>query len=874
MKSRSTASSSPLRKTKKKSATTAAPALEAPPLKAQVRTLDNGLEVIVREDHEHPLVSVQVWIKAGSLHEEKWTGAGLAHCVEHMLFKGTWKRTASELSQSIQDKGGYVNAYTTFNRTVYWIDGLSDHTEGYLEILADMVQNSKLDAGELTKEQDVIRREMAMDNDDPGSVVQHLVQATAFRQHPLRHPIIGHREVFDQVSRDDVAGFVQRHYVPNNSFVVIAGAVNTEETFAAVEKLLGGWTRRPYEPVQLPQEPRQQGLRENSKDFETELTRVALGWQIPGEGHADKPALDVLAFLLGSGRSARLYQELRERLGIAHWVWAGAWGAQECGLFNTEAECDPKDANACREAMLNVIEQACSKVPTAAELTKAVRATINGQIRTLATTKGQAASLAHSWLTSGTLDASNQYLAAIRALTPARIREVAQQYLTPSTCTFVTVGPDVTQTKGSATGASGEKNTAQRFELANGLTLLVRENARLPLVSIRAQFLAGVPAETVANGGVTQVSAALLLKGTKKRTAAQIAGELENLGAALHCSSDAHRYLLGADVMRGDEAQGLDLISDLILNATLPATQLAEVKKRQIASILEEKEDPLTVALRLARRHIFAGTPFERTALGTEKSVTDLKVDTCRAMLRQSLVAANGVISVQGDVRPQQIRKQIEKAFAKLPRGERQATHAQQHKLKGKSGQWERSMNKEQAVLVIGFPSVSLDHPDAQILSLIDEACSDMGSRLFNRIREELGLAYYVGAQHFAAMGAGAFYFYVGTDPLKIDLAQGEMMRQIEDLVKNGLTDDEIQRAKTTWRSSWLRAQQGNASMADVLAWNELNGLGYDYFQKLPAMVEAITAKDIRRVAAKYLAASQAYTVRVLPQTTEEAPVS
>ncbi|TDU68160.1 zinc protease [Prosthecobacter fusiformis] len=841
--------------------------LAVPALKAEVRTLDNGLDVIVREDHEHPLVSVQIWIKAGSLHEEKWTGAGLAHCVEHMLFKGTVKRSASQISQGIQELGGYVNAYTTFNRTVYWIDGLADQTEGYLDILADMVRHSKIDPLELQKEQDVIRREMAMDNDDAGSVVQHLVQSTSFRKHPLKHPIIGHRAVFDQVSRDDVAGFVSRHYVPNNCFVVIAGAVNAEECFAAAQRLLGDWERRPYEPILLPEEAPQRGLREGRKNFDTELTRLALGWQIPGEGHQDKAALDVLAFLLGSGRSSRLYQELREKRSIAHWVWAGAWGAPECGVFNTEAECDPKDVEACQKAMLEVIETLKAKGPTVAELAKAVRATIGGQVRTLATTKGQAASLGSSWLNAGTLDHAQHYLAAVRALTPTAIRDAARRYLTPASCSVAMVGPDV-ETTSASTHTTTTKNAIQRFVLPNGLTLLIGENPRLPLVSIRASFLAGVPAETAANGGATQVSAALLLKGTKTRTAAEIASELENLGGSLQCTADAHRYLLGSDVMRGDEAKGLNLIADLIQNATLPAAQLKEVQKRQIASILEEKEDPLTVAMRHARKEIFAGTPFARTALGTEESVKALKVETCRAMLSKSLVGANGVISIHGDIKAATVRKQVEKALGKLKKGTRHydAQAAFPVTAEVKPGQHELHMDKEQAIIVIGFRTVGLHHPDSQALALIDEACSDMGSRLFNRIREELGLAYYVGAQQFSALGAGAFYFYVGTSAEKAALAQQEILVQIEDLVKNGLTADEIQRSKTTWRSGWLRAQQGNGSLADVYGWNELNGLGYENFSQLPAKVEALTDEDLRRVARTYFSQASAHIVTVMPE--------
>jgi len=831
---------------------------------AQLRTLDNGLEIIVKEDHQHPLVSVQIWVKAGSIHEEHWTGAGLAHCVEHMLFKGTLRRSAQEISTGIQQLGGYVNAYTTFNRTVYWIDGLAEHTEGYLDILADMVRHSRFDAAELAKEQDVIRREMAMGNDEPGSQLQHLVQGTCFRTHPLRHPIIGHRAVFDQVKRDDVFGFVQRHYVPNNCFVVIAGAVDAEATMAAVERVLGDWERKPYEPVLLPQEARQLGQRVAHKDFATELSHVALGWQIPGDGHADKPALDVLAFLLGSGRSSRLFQELREKRSIAHSVWAGAWGSQECGVFNTDVECDPENAEACREAMHAVVREIQAKGPRKDELAKALRATLGYQLRSLASTKGQAAILGQGWLTVGSLEYPQKYLEALSRLTPEDIRSVAQRYLLDQTCSVVSVGPHE-PAKATAAHATTTTDAVQSFQLKNGLTLLVQENPRLPLISIRGSFLAGVPAETDAKAGVTQVSAALLLKGTKTRSAAEIAAELENRGGALICQADAHRYMIGAEVMRGDEGVGLSLLSDLLLNATLPAAQLEQVKKRQHAQIQEEKEDPMTVAIRRARAEIFAGQPFARTALGTEESVKSLTVADCRAMLRESITGGNGVLSIVGDVKAEVIRKQVETAFAKLPRGQRRSITTFPA-IKRAPAQPTISMEKEQAVLVIGFRSVGLHESDVHALTLIDEACSDMGSRLFNRIREDLGLAYYVGAQQFAALGAGAFYFYVGTDPKKIDLAQQEMLRLIGDLAKNGLTAAEIQRAKTAWRSQWLRAQQGNGSMADAYAWNEINGLGHAYYQSLPAKIAAVTDKDIKRVAKAYLDVKQATVVRVMPE--------
>ncbi|MBX7207223.1 MAG: insulinase family protein [Verrucomicrobiaceae bacterium] len=837
-----------------------------PPARAEVRTLDNGLEVIVQQDHSHPLASVQVWVRAGSIHEERWTGAGLAHLVEHMVFKGTTRRTAQEISRTIQHHGGQVNAYTSFNRTVYWIDGLSEQVDAYLDVLADMVMHSKLDADELAREMDVIRREMAMDNDDPNSAAQHLMQATAFRKHPLRHPVIGYREVFDQVAREDVEGFVRRHYAPNNCFVIITGAVEPQAAFAAVERHFKAWRRRPYEAVMQPEEPRQMGPRRNTRTFATELTRVSFGWVIPGEADEEKAALDVLGFLLGGGKSSRLYQELREKRGLAHYVWAGAWATQECGLFNVEIECDPGDAAAAEKAALEAVERMRQRGPTATELSKAVRTTLGSQLRALMTTRGQASSLGHGWLTAGSLDFAALHLGSIERLTPAKIRDAALRHLDPRRMNVTIVEPQ-TAGKPEAVDAAGSRcEKIERMVLPGGLTLIVGENPKLPLVSLRAQFLAGVPVETDENAGVTQVAAQMLMKGTRTRSAAELASVLENRGGGIVTQGDVHRLILGADVLRGDEALGMDLLADLALNAQLPAAQLPLVQKRQIAAIREEQEDPLTVALRLCRKKIFAGVPYARTALGTEQTVKDLTVAACRDVLARHVCAANGVISVFGDVKAKTVRALVERVFAKLPKGRRDASGAAAFRGASKPGEWDQKLDKEQAVLVIGFRTVGLQDTDSYALSLIDEACSDMGSRLFNRIREELGLAYYVGAQSFAALGAGAFYFYVGTDAAKIELAEKEMKEQISDLAASGLAADEIERAKTTWRSSWLRAQQGNPALADGIGWDELNGLGHDHILRLPAIMDALTPAEVRRAAAKYLRPGAAFVVRVLPE--------
>ncbi len=834
-----------------------------PPNSARLHTLDNGLEVILAEDQAHPVVSVQLWVKAGSLHEEAWMGAGLAHLVEHMLFKGTAKRGPAQIAQDIQERGGQVNAYTTLNRTVYYIDGVAENVDAYLEILADMARGSLFDATELAREKEVIRREFAMDNDDPQSVVQHLLQSTAFRQHPMRHPVIGHLEIFNQAGRDDVARFHARHYVPNNCFVVISGGVDGAEALKAVEKHFGSWERKPYEPVMMPDEPEQSAARVSRREFNTEIARFSLGWHIGGEAHADKAALDVLAFILGGGRSSRLNLELRERLGIAHWVGASAWSALDRGLFIIEAEADAEDLAKVEASIAGVLAEIKSSGPKQEELDKAVRATLSHSLRMRSTTKGVASVLAGSWIAVGDLDHDRAYLDRVQILTVDDMIDVARKYLADEKGTHVSLHPPGTLPSSAKTGAATKRGGVEKFELANGLTLLVRPDARLPLISVRAQFLAGVPMETAANAGATQFTAQWLSKGTASHSDEQIAALLEARGGSLSTNGDAHRLIVAADIMRGDEDLALGLLSEILQAPTFPEAHLPKIKKRQLASIREEQEDPLTVALRRARAEIFAGLPYQRTALGTAESVAALGDLQCRELWQQSVQGRNGVISVFGDVDVRSIRERVEKLFGALPSGKRSAVGFTPMSLKAEPSRCEVQLDKEQGVLVIGFPTVDLHDASVPALNLIDEACSDMGSRLFNRIREEMGLAYFVGTSAFHALGAGAFYFYVGCDPAKLDLVEEELRKEISDLAANGLRDDELQRAKTTWKASWLRAQQGNAAMADGAGWDELCGFGHGNYQKLPAIMEAVSAEEIQAASARFFADAGAFVVRV-----------
>src|SRR2546429_6570897 len=298
------------------------PTITFPLSTAQKWVLPNGLTIVVQEDRSAAVASVQAWCATGSIYEDQHVGAGLSHILEHMLFKGTKTRGKNEIAQKIQDVGGYINAYTSFDRTVFWIDVPKDGVATALDILADAMINSTLPPEEYQKEQEVIRREFAMGMDDPDRMAGLLLFATAYQQHPYRFPVIGELEIYNQLTQEQVMQYYKTRYVPNNLTFVVVGDVDAEKVRQQLADLFKTYPEKSLKPVFIPAEPLQLGRREVHTEFATELTHLSLAWHIPEVTNPDVPALDLLSTILGDGRSSRLYRRVREEAGLAVWLSA------------------------------------------------------------------------------------------------------------------------------------------------------------------------------------------------------------------------------------------------------------------------------------------------------------------------------------------------------------------------------------------------------------------------------------------------------------------------------------------------------------------------------------------------------------------------
>jgi zinc protease len=828
------------------------PGITFPPSTAQKRVLPNGLTIIVQEDRSAPVASVQAWCGTGSVDENEHLGAGLSHILEHMLFKGTKTNPANAIAQKVQDVGGYINAYTSFDRTVFWIDVPKDGAGIAIDVLSDAMMNSTLPAEEYAKEQEVIRREFAMGMDDPDRMAGQLLFSTAYQRHPYRLPVIGQLDVYNQLTRDDVMRYYQARYVPNNLTFVVVGDVQADAVYQQLTDLFKDHPAKSLQPVFIPSEPPQLGRREVHQEFVTELSRLSLSWHIPEITHPDVPALDLLSTILGDGRSSRLYRRLREETGLAYGVAAFSYTPGDPGLLGIDATVELENRDAARDLVLKIIDEIKTAGITPEELAKAKKISLSHHLGALTTMRGQASDLGSNWFLTRNLNFTRDYLDAVQKITSDDIRRVAEKYLVDNNLTVVSLDPK------AAAAAKGEAvqpivaGEIQKIELSNGLRLLVREDPRLPLVSMAAVFRGGLLAETRATNGITRLMAKALLKGTKTRTAEQIADTIEAVGGSIGSDAGNNSFSVALDVTQPDLQLGIEILSDVLLNATMPDAAVEREREVQLAGIKEDEEQLTTVARNILREALFCEHPYALRGKGSAESVAKLTRKDLLAFRDRYLAGRNGVISVFGNVKVAEVRELFEQALGKMKPGELALTSAPQPPPLASTVTVERLKDKAQGVLMVGYRGADMFSPDRYALELIDEASSDLGSRFFVRIREEMGLAYYVGASQMQGLVPGLFLFYLGTDPQKIEPVRAALLEEIGKLASEGLTVEELARAKKKMIGQQQIANQSNDSFGYMAALDELYGLGFDHYKKLEQDVEGITVEEVRRVAAKY----------------------
>ncbi|CAB4244265.1 Zinc protease [Methylacidimicrobium sp. AP8] len=826
-----------------------------PSLAVEQKTLGNGLAVLVNRDERAPVASLQCWCATGSIHEGRWLGSGISHLLEHLLFKGTPTRSGIQMVQEIQDLGGHFNAYTTYERTVYHVDLPAESWRRALPILADAVLHPKIDPGEFAREKEVIRREFAMVEDDPETQLFQAAFETAFLRHPVRYPVIGQLDLFGALTREDVLAYHRERYAPQNLFLVVAGAVDPEEIFAAAEECLGTEPRRFLPDVVLPAEPRQAGPRYLRKTFPSELARVFFLYPVPGFGDPDAAALRLLALLLGDARSSILHQNLVEKEGLAEEVEAFALAGADLGAFCIEARCAPGRLPALAARIREEIAALGERPPAEADLTLARRLTLARAISDLKTMAGKAEAVGSGWLLARDPGWKERFLRRLLAVRAEEVQRVARRYLVPDAENRVDLVPSgpLPGPQGGAAAAAGGRARPALTKVGGGFRMLSLAGG-LPLQFFRATFDGGLLCEPEGKEGVSFLATQLLLKGTRRRTAAEIARAVEQLGGSMAAEAGNNSAGLSLEVLSDQWAPALDLFVEMLCEPACRPEELAIEKRKQLSLLQAERDDPLAVARNLVRRTLYGAHPYGGNVLGTEESLASLGVADVEDFLRKVLQAHRLIVAGAGPVEPGAWQPVVARELApRLGAAESPSFPPLPPMPSGPVRAEERIPGKEQAIVEIAFPIPELAHPDQLPLAVAAESLSDLGTRLFVRVRDERGLAYFVSAARFLGRQAGYFYFYAGTAPGKEGEVERILLEEAARLAQEGLSQEEFVRARAKLVSEEKMSWQNPAAVVSGSALHELLGLGWDYDERRLLRLQAMGLDEVNRVLRTYL---------------------
>lgn len=867
-----------------------------------IKTLANGLTVIVSENRFAPVVSLNVWIQAGSA-DETDAEAGIAHVNEHMIFKGTAKREVGQIASEVEGSGGEINAYTSFDHTVYYITMASRFFDTGLDVLADAVRNASFDAAELDKELNVILEEVKRSNDSPSQKLGTQLFQTTYTTHPFHRPIIGYEETIKSFTREMILDFYGRFYIPENMIVVATGDLDEAEALAKIEGAFGDMAPtalcRPVRNV----EPEQAELRSFFLYEPVAEGYLDLAFHIPGLLHEDAQALDLLGVVLGSGESSRLHRRVKSEKQLVHGSWAYSYSPSDPGLFIVGAALSPEKSGVAIEALLQEVQLLRAGDIAEDELEKARKNIEADFIFERETVQGQAKRLGYFQAVAQDLDYEEKYLAKIRQVGLGDLARVAQKYLQPQNVTIGLLVPQaakksideeaIRQTpakilidrpgvviredrpeaekkkpsvKRRTAGLVADRQEDQgvvRIELTNKIRLLFKRNSAVPIFSLRTISLGGSRFESEATQGLSHFVSGMLTKGTQNHSDEELALAIERLGGSIKGYSGRNTLGVTADFLADDFSEALDLIADVVRNPSFDEQEL-EKQRDDILFQISRREDELTrLVFDLFSKKLYRKHPFRFPILGSAKSIKKLTAADLQKFYRDQTVPENLIFTIVGDLTEKQVVEAIDSRFGDLAAASFTPPDVPTEKPAGKIRKEVIKRDKEQAHLMLGFLGTTFTDPDRYSLEVLNSILAGQGGRLFVRLRDRMHLAYSITSFTAEGIDPGYFAVYIGTSPGNVEVAVEEILVMLDQVRDENVTEAELLRAKRYMIGLYEMDLQTNSSQASNAGFNEAYGLGYAGYKHYAQRVQAVTADQVREIARKYLLTDR-YTLAIV----------
>lgn len=842
-------------------------------------TLDNGLRVVIEENHAAKVVALEAWVDVGSATEPVEL-AGIAHVFEHMLFKGTKRRAVGEIARDVEGAGGDINAWTSFDETVYHLVLPSRHLELGLDILADTLQHSQFDAIELERELKVVLEELKQGEDNPGRVASQALFSTAYQKHPYRRPVIGTRRTVKSLTRERLLDFFHKNYVAKNITLVLCGDLDARRGRALVEKLFGKMTAGERRQTEIAVEPPQRAPRAKVVTADVREAQVQLAFHVPEVKHEDAPALEVLALVLGYGESSRLDKILRRDREVVNEAYAYAYAPRDPGLFVLGATCKPGEIQPALDGLLDQALRLAREPVTDEELARARAALEADGVYQKETMQGRARKLGYFESLGGSaLEAV--YLRAVASLRPGDLQRVAAKYFTTDNLSVVALAPPngaPTTEKLLARLLPAEKRAgkpqliadrtgAVHVTLPSGVRLIVVPDSGSGVVAMRAVFIGGQRYEDARRSGISNMVAGLLNRGTRDKTGDEIAREVEGMAGSLGGFSGRNTMGIAGEFLAANAERGLALLAGCLLTPSFREDELELERRRLLEQIRTETDQPGSVAFRLFHEAMFPRHPYRMQIIGDAASVASFTRRSLVDWHQRWLQLSQMVLTITGDVDPEKI---VAAASALFPPSKTRLVDAPKPAVEQPFEDGPREvfhdLDKRQAHVVYGFPGTRIDSPDRHVLELVSTVLGGQSGRLFLELRDKKGLAYRVSASSVEGIDPGYFAVYIATSPENVQVAIAGIEDELDKLRKKPVSKDELDRAKRYLIGAHDISLQRRAALAATIAFETVYGQGSDAHEHYAEVIEAITPAEVQRAAITYFDRRRAVIATVRPE--------
>jgi zinc protease len=869
-----------------------------PKLKFEKYKLKNGLEVILSEDHRLPLVAVNLWYHVGPM-EEKPGRTGFAHLFEHMMFQGS-KNVGEKAHFKYLEAAGAsdINGTTDFDRTNYFETLPSNQLELALWLESDRMGFllETLDGPKLANQRDVVRNErrQSTENAPYGLSEEAMLQALYPAPHPYHGVVIGSHADIEAAKLDDVREFFRQYYTPNNASIAIVGDFDPATAKQMVEKYFGPIpSGLPVPPVDAKTQPITHEVRLTVSD-EVELPRVYMLWLTPpffAPGDADA---NMVAHVLGGGKSSRLYKKLVYEQQIAQDVEAQRYPLKLDSNLNVQVTCKPGVTPEQVEKSINDELSALRKDgPTKQEVEQA-RNTIQSEMVFRLERMGSVANLLNQYNQflgdPGKLDWD---LARYDAVTADSMKKFVNTTLTDNSRVVMDVvkgkktiddppqnkDPEKASTVASLNIPGQEwRKTApapgpmskltlpvpKQMTLSNGLTVLLTEQHNLPVVAAWVVVLGGNGDNPADNPGLAGFTVRMLTEGSKGRSALKMADDMAQIGAKIQSGSDPDNSTVSSEVLKRNVSSDLDVVSDVVLHPAFDGKDIERVRSERATQLLQTSDDPYALSRRVSQRVLYGDHDYGYLPLGTEASIKNTTRDELEEFWKKDYVPANAALVLAGDLTEAEARSLGEKYFGEWKNTGKRSAVPQVTANPSRSIYLVDRPGSAQTTLravTLGAPRST---PDYAALEVANNALGGLfASRVNMNLREKHGYTYGASSYFNYRRGTGPFYVVTSVRTDTTTDALREMFREIEGMQTSPLTPEELSLSKDSAARSLSGRFETMPQTVETTSELFTFDLPLDFYSQLPAKVDVVTSADVVQVAKRYFVPGKMFVVVV-----------